>query len=83
MTKKLFLFILFAFFLSFPSITNAQDFKSDYQVEYYLSEEEDYLPTKVIFNIKITNLRSDVYVKKFSLGFPKNFIIHNIKASDD
>ncbi len=66
-----------------PLNAQEQEFKSDYQVDYYITKAKDSLPTLVKFTIKITNLRSDVYVKKFSINFPKNFLIHDIKASDD
>lgn len=66
-----------------PNRVFAQDFRSDYQVEYFLSETENRLNTKVKFTVSITNFRTDVYVKQFSIGFPKSFTIRDIKASDD
>ncbi len=72
---------LYLFFFNFP--TNAQDFRNDYQVDYFLSEQENGLNTKVKFSVKITNYRTDVYVKQFSIGFPKSFIIRDIRAYDD
>ena len=61
----------------------AADFKTDYQVEYNLSQLQDNLNSQVDFKIRITNLRSDVYVNKFSINFPNTFSINNLKASDD
>lgn len=61
----------------------AADFKSDYQVEYFLNENAGKIETKAKFIIKITNLTSEVYVKKFSLGFPKIFHTTDVTASDD
>ncbi len=80
-TTLVLLTIFFA--LSSTKSAYAQEFKSDYQVDYFITKAKDSLPTLVKFSIKITNLRSDVYVKKFSINFPKNFLIHDIKASDD
>ncbi|MDO8741826.1 MAG: transglutaminase domain-containing protein [Candidatus Roizmanbacteria bacterium] len=73
----------FAFlFLPFSSVL-ATDFKTDYQVEYNLSQSQDSLSSQVDFKIKITNLKSDVYVNKFAISFPNTFSINNLKASDD
>lgn len=64
-------------------IVLAADFKTDYQVEYNLSQLQDNLNSQVNFKIKITNLRSDVYVNKFAISFPNTFSVNNLKASDD
>jgi len=61
----------------------AADFKTDYQVEYDLSEFKEKLTSKVKFNIKITNLKGDVYVNKFAISFPKSFTTSNLQSSDD
>lgn len=89
MNLKKLLFNIFAFILSslifihYSNQVHAADYRSDYQVEYFLSENNQFLNTNVRFSIKITNLRSDVYVNKFSLSFPKSFAISNLKAFDD
>ena len=82
---KFLFFVLIFYFLVFILVreTHAQDFKNDYQVEYFLSESENKLNTKVKFSVSITNFRSDLYVKQFSIGFPKLFTIRDIKAFDD
>src|SRR3989338_3782694 len=82
---KYFLLFLLAsnFYLLISKSAFAQDFKNDYQVEYFLSESENKLNTKVKFSVSITNFRSDIYVKQFSIGFPKLFTIRDIKAFDD
>ncbi len=80
--KLLYLFIIFIIFI-YPKFTYAQEFKSDYKVEYYLNNNEKNLDTNVRFTIKIINLKSDVYVNKFSLAFPKSFSISNLNARDD
>ena len=74
--------MLAVFLIPFRAVS-AADFQTDYQVQYLLSEGDRDIKSKVIFVIGITNLRSDAYVKKFSLTFPKNFRISNLKASDD
>lgn len=61
----------------------AADFSTDYQVEYNLSESANILNSKVSFKIRITNLRSDIYVNKFSIAFPKSFSVSALKARDD
>ncbi len=81
--KLFYLLLFFLIFFSFFNTVYALDYKADYQVEYFLSEWANNLETTVKFNIKITNLRSDIYVKKFAVSFPKSFIIKNLKASDD
>ena len=64
-------------------IVNASDFKTDYQVEYNLSQNQDNLNSQVNFKIKITNLKSDVYVNKFAVSFPNTFSISDLKTFDD
>ncbi|MDO8497792.1 MAG: transglutaminase-like domain-containing protein [bacterium] len=75
------LFFLVAF-LSFPSRSFASDFKTRYDVDYYLSEEGQTLSTHAVFNLKVTNLRSDVFVSQVALAFPKSFDIRNLSAKD-
>lgn len=82
--KFFFVFIFFSLILSLKSFNVfAADFKTDYQVEYNLSQSQDGLTSKVKFNVKITNLRSDVYVNKYSISFPRSFAINNLKIKDD
>jgi hypothetical protein len=65
------------------SKVHAADFKADYQVQYDLTDFKETLAAKVRFNIKITNLKTEVYVNKFAIGFPKTFTIANLQSSDD
>ena len=84
--QKSFLFFLILntlYIILYPAKVLANDFKNDYQVEYFLSESENKLNSKVKFTVSITNFRSDIYVKQFSIGFPKLFTIKDIKAFDD
>ena len=75
----------FLFVFCFISITSiyASDFRTVYDVHYYPTLEKESLTTRVSFSIKITNLKPDLYIKTFSLIFPKTFQIGNIKVSDD
>src|SRR3989339_425736 len=76
------IFFLHLFFLTaFP--VYAADFKTDYQIEYHLTESKENLNSRVSFFIKITNLKSDIYVDKFAISFPKSFFISDLSASDD
>ncbi|MBI3619856.1 transglutaminase domain-containing protein [Candidatus Roizmanbacteria bacterium] len=71
-------------FISWPSIALADnEFQSDYQVQYVPAVTPRGLETHVNFLLTLTNLRSDVFVKKFSLTFPEEFGIRNLKAADD
>jgi len=81
--KFLFVIFIFNFLTSIFSKVYAADFKTDYRVEYHLSQSKDGLTSRARFNIKITNLRGDVYVNKFSIGFPRSFPISNLKSMDD
>ena len=76
-----FIFLLFFLFLFLPTKAFAQgaapSIKIRYEAEYLLGKQGD---AKVEFKIKIKNLRSDIYVKKFGLSFPSNFKIYNLKG---
>ena len=76
-------FLLTSTCLLLTTAVFAQDFRSDYQIDYFLNEVENRLNTKVKITVKIINFRSDVYVKQFSIGFPKTFTLKDIKATDD
>ncbi len=77
------IFILLLFILVFPQVILAADFKSDYQVEYWPIEKNSEVVARVKFTISITNLRSDIYVKKIALTFPKEFSLENVISSDN
>ncbi len=66
-----------------PASVRAADYKSDYTIQYFVQQQNNRITTSVEFTIKITNLRSDVYVNKFSISFPQSFTIHNLTARDD
>ncbi len=75
--------IFYFLFFIFSQKTYAQNFQNEYQVEYFLTKNQESLNTRVKFAITITNLVSDLYVKQFSLGFPRSFNIHSVRAYDD
>lgn len=77
-----FLFFLFLFFISLGEVF-AVDFKTDYQFIYNLSDFEKTQKAEVNFQIKITNLRSDIYINKYSISFPQSFIIEDLVVYDD
>ncbi len=83
MRKILYSALLLLFGLFFVFSINAQNYRDDYNVDYNIQQSNQDISTTVNFNVKITNLRSDLYVKKFTLTFPKSFAISNLKASDD
>lgn len=82
--RKILSFIL-SFFVLFPLVlpVKAQQFRDDYEVIYTVNQSGNRIDTNVDFTVRVTNLVSDVVVKKFSLLFPKSFAISNLKASDD
>jgi len=65
------------------NVVIASDFKTDYQVEYNLSQSQNNLNSQADFKIKIINLKSEVFVSKFAINFPSTFPITNLKTSDD
>lgn len=75
-------FLLLVTFLLSPGYTFASDFKTQYDVDYYLSEAGQTLSAHAVFNLKVTNLRSDVFVSQVALAFPKSFDIRNLSAKD-
>jgi len=83
-TIKYFLTVIF-FFVFFPFLVNvkAADFQTSYRVVYELKEEGNNINSRANFLISITNSRSDVYVNKFAISFPKSFTISNLKVTDD
>ncbi len=79
--RLFFLGVFFLLFLFFPQEAIASNsIKIKYDVSYILGRGGD---AKAIFKINIKNLRSDVYLKKFSLIFPAGFEIYNLKGSAD
>lgn len=84
MLKLIRFFFAVVFFFAFPAVNAlAADFESTYKVVYELKEQGNSINSKANFQISITNNRSDVYVNKFAISFPKSFAISNLKVKDD
>ncbi len=84
--KKIFLnlFVILSFFLFlFINKVFANDFITDYKIIYDLSDFRNTLFAKVKLNVKITNLKSDLYVDKFTISFPTTNQIENLEVFDD
>ena len=65
---------LFLFIFFFPKLTHGIDhFRTDYTVDYFLSENDNNISSRVSYKIKITNLTPDLVIKNFSILFPKAF----------
>src|SRR5688572_12839469 len=79
---RIFSYIVLALFLLLSTIFTplnvvyAEDFKTDYVVDYYIQEDNT---VKVKFKIDIHHI-SETYIKKFSLTFPKVFAVKNVLA---
>jgi len=76
------IFLLFLFLLV-PLSIYAKEFKTNYKVEYFLSDNLNRINSEVKYSINITNLNEGYYVSKFTLSFPDTFLIENISALDD
>ncbi|MEI6533152.1 MAG: transglutaminase domain-containing protein [Candidatus Roizmanbacteria bacterium] len=75
--------ILWTLFLSVQTIyAEEQDYTSSYLVHYELQDNGTNVLSRAKYQIAITNLKDDVYVRKFSLAFPLSFKISNIIAND-
>ena len=84
MLNRLFPFLLVLLsYLIFALPTFAKDYDIAYKVDYYVSGLNAQIETRAQYEINITHLRSDVYVKKYSLIFPSSFKVKNISASDE
>jgi hypothetical protein len=75
------LICLFAYFIV-PS-AYAADFRTSYNIEYFIRDNDPQNYTKTSYTIKLTNLQPDLVIKKFTLSFPRSFKIGSIIAKDD
>ena len=85
MIKKIYLVLTFIFlFFGFASLfsVSAADFRTSYDIEYFIKDNDPQNFTKTTYAITLTNLRPDLIIKKFTLIFPKSFSIGNIVARD-
>jgi len=71
----------FVYFSIFP--VYAADFRTSYNVEYFIRENDPQNYTKTSYTISLTNLQPDLIIKKFTLTFPRSFGIGSISAQDD
>ncbi len=79
--KVYFFIFLFLHLFIFP--VQAADFKTSYNVEYYIQDNDPQGYTKASYTIRITNLQPDLVIKKFTLSFPKSFGVGNMVARDE
>ncbi len=80
--KSFFLSLLIFIFLVVRKVY-AADFITDYQIIYDLTNFKNDLSAKVNLNIKITNLKSNFYIDKFTISFSNNTNIEEIEVFDD
>jgi len=80
--NKIFFLLLFLFFFMAGPI-RAADFETSHDVKYLLLVNQDKITSKVDFSVSITNKKSDTYVNKYSISFPKPFTISNLEVRDD
>ncbi len=76
----LFIFLFVHFFIS-P--VKAADFRTSYNIEYFIRDDDPQNYTKTSYTIAITNLQPDLIIKKFTLSFPRSFSIGSLVAKDD
>lgn len=82
--RILYLFaFLFCVLFSIGQAVHASDFRTSYNIEYFISDNDPQNFTKTSYTIAITNLQPDLIIKKFTLVFPRSFGIGNITAKDD
>jgi hypothetical protein len=72
--------LLFLFLFIPSKLFAADDFTTNYKVDYYLDENNGHPLTKVKMQVDILNHTAGSYISKFSLSFPKVFKIDNATA---
>lgn len=80
--KVIFVLLFIAVILS-PLPVHAADFRTSYNIEYFIRDNDPQNYTKTSYTITITNLQPDLIIKKFTLAFPRSFGIGSISAKDD
>lgn len=84
--RSIFLLILLAasFVMLCPSTVLADSsFGTSYSVDYYLGDHGSTIKTTVKLTTTITNREDNVYIDKYSVAFPKSFLMSNIHVTDD
>jgi len=80
--RLLFYFLIcFCAYLFIPS-AYAADFRTLYDIEYFIKDTDTLNLTKTSYTITLTNLRPDMIIKKFTLVIPRSFGISDIVAKD-
>lgn len=77
------LIFLIAILFVFLKPAFAADFRTSYNIEYFIKDNDPQNYTKTSYTIKLTNLQPDLIIKKFTLSFPRSFGIGSIVAKDD
>jgi transglutaminase-like putative cysteine protease len=73
--------IIFSFIK--PIVVRAAEvdsYKTEYLTEYFPQKNGE---TEVVLTVKITQIRSDISIKQFTLSFPLSFPIDNVKVLSD
>ncbi len=80
---RLFVLLFVSLFglLSTPQV-HAADFRTSYNIEYFIKDNDPQNLTKTSYTITLINLKPDLIIKKFTLILPKSFGIGNIVAKD-
>ena len=78
----IFLLLTLAGFLATPCV-RAADFRTSYNIEYFIKDNDPQNFTKTSYAIALTNLQPDLIIKKFTLSLPKSFGIGSMIAKDD
>jgi len=76
------LLLCFSLFFSITPTYAEEDHAVRYKTDYYVVRDGNKIRTRVTNRIEITNLKTEVYVKKFTISFPDTFAISNVAASD-
>lgn len=77
------LFGIIPFLILSTKYVHASDFKTSYETEYYVRENDPQGFTKAAYTIRLTNTKPDLVIKTYTLSFPKSFSIGNIVARDN
>lgn len=75
--------LFFLLSLLLPHPVHAADFRTSYNIEYFIKDNDPENNTKTSYTIALTNLQPDLVIKKFTLIFPRSFSIGSVVAKDD
>src|SRR3989344_575538 len=80
MQKLIYIISLILLLLSFVTSTSAQAYKTIYEIEYTIKNQNT---LSALIKTSVTNLKGDLYLKDFTLGLPKNIKLSKLTVSDD